>query len=240
MKNKETTTFLAAMRECYPDWPTLCQTEKFWSVVSEEFLKRRMPDLEQLHKVFLAFAGANIKLLLNAAESPIEKIFSTWTHFAFFNYSPCCLIVMNDGVAGSLLEYKQQKLTLDSLAVDAEQYLLTARELLTPEEFALYAMWDLIDPDNSVFLAPQAILPNPMLKRMRFDYFTWKFNDAKNRLPLIIECDGYEYHKDSFIKDRKRDRAIRGCNIEVMRFSGSEIYQDPVRVSLEILDYWKD
>jgi len=41
---------------------------------------------------------------------------------------------------------------------------------------------------------------------------------------LIIECDGFRYHSEKgFI---------------VLRFSGHEIYHDPVGKALELLDYF--
>ncbi len=56
---------------------------------------------------------------------------------------------------------------------------------------------------------------------------------------LVVECDGYKHHsdKESFIRDRKRDRVLKSHGIDVLRFSGSEIYEDPAGVSLQLFDY---
>lgn len=43
---------------------------------------------------------------------------------------------------------------------------------------------------------------------------------------IAIECDGYEFHKKSFEKDRIRERAIKKSGFkDVLRYSGSEIYK---------------
>lgn len=233
--------FFNAIRGCWPDWSERCQTEKFWEELCRESLKRRSMDIEQLHELAVKIATTNINVILGCAESPIEKIFMTWTYFAFFNYYPFCMTVLSPGATASLKEYYAQKSVVDEIAAtEKSDHGEVAVEVLNQEEYANYALWDLLDPEDAIFVVPQAQLPEQYskLKGMRFDYFFFKRNDERS--PLIVECDGYEFHKDSFIKDRKRDRAIRSSSFEVMRFSGSEIYSDPVKVSFDILDYWKD
>lgn len=53
---------------------------------------------------------------------------------------------------------------------------------------------------------------------------------------VVIECDGYEFHssKESFISDRKRDRALQDYGFQVRRYSGSEIVADPLGVGIEL------
>lgn len=46
-------------------------------------------------------------------------------------------------------------------------------------------------------------------------------------LKIIIECDGHEFHektKEQVIKDNERDRVLQSYGYNVVRFSGSEIY----------------
>lgn len=43
---------------------------------------------------------------------------------------------------------------------------------------------------------------------------------------LAIECDGYEFHKDTYTNDLIRTRAIKQSGFkDLLRFSGSEIYK---------------
>lgn len=47
---------------------------------------------------------------------------------------------------------------------------------------------------------------------------------------LVIECDGHNYHertKEQAAHDRKRDRWMASNGITVIRFTGSEIWEDP-------------
>lgn len=56
---------------------------------------------------------------------------------------------------------------------------------------------------------------------------------------IVVECDGHDYHertKEQAAHDKERDRIINRAGHEVMRFTGSEIYTDPVRCAKEV---WK-
>lgn len=57
---------------------------------------------------------------------------------------------------------------------------------------------------------------------------------------LIVECDGHDFHertKDQAKRDRSRDRRAILGGIEVMRFTGSEIWNDPWGCAGDILDW---
>lgn len=57
---------------------------------------------------------------------------------------------------------------------------------------------------------------------------------------VIIECDGHNYHertKEQAAKDRSRDRAAAIADMPVLRFTGSEIWRDPIGCSQQILDF---
>lgn len=46
---------------------------------------------------------------------------------------------------------------------------------------------------------------------------------------IVVECDGHDFHavtKEQADHDRKRDRHMTAAGIHVMRFTGSQIYQD--------------
>src|SRR6266508_472097 len=74
-------------------------------------------------------------------------------------------------------------------------------------------------------------------KFIRPDMFIWKPSDENYN--LVVECDGFQFHsgKGSFISDRKRDRHLRSLGFDILRFSGSEIYNDPVRMGKELFEY---
>ena len=65
---------------------------------------------------------------------------------------------------------------------------------------------------------------------------------------LAIECDGHDFHektKAQVAKDNSRDRYFLQNGIPTMRFSGSEIWRDPVKCVDEIIEhfshqYWRE
>ena len=57
---------------------------------------------------------------------------------------------------------------------------------------------------------------------------------------LVIECDGHEYHertKAQAARDRRRDRWMLERGLTVVRFTGSEIHNDPVGCVFEAFDH---
>ncbi len=60
------------------------------------------------------------------------------------------------------------------------------------------------------------------------------YRDAKpdlcfSALALIIEIDGWKYHRDreSFVRDRRRDADLAGLGWQVVRFPASDVLRDP-------------
>lgn len=61
--------------------------------------------------------------------------------------------------------------------------------------------------------------------------------------PLIaIYCDGFHFHskKDSIQKDRSQDRALQLLGYRVLRFTGSEISEDPHSCVKEVLRFMEE
>lgn len=54
---------------------------------------------------------------------------------------------------------------------------------------------------------------------------------------IIIECDGHEFHektKQQAARDKKRDRFFAAAGYTVLRFTGSEIWRDPLGCANEV------
>lgn len=48
---------------------------------------------------------------------------------------------------------------------------------------------------------------------------------------LLIECDGHDFHertKEQAARDRARDRAAQHAGLPILRFTGSELWNDPM------------
>jgi len=57
---------------------------------------------------------------------------------------------------------------------------------------------------------------------------------------VIFECDGHDFHektKEQVIKCNNRDFDLKMAGYEVIHFSGSEIYRDPLGCAKKAIDY---
>jgi Protein of unknown function (DUF559) len=55
----------------------------------------------------------------------------------------------------------------------------------------------------------------------------------------IIECDGHEFHertKDQAARDKRRDRWFQIRGISVLRFTGAEIWADPIGCAWQVYE----
>ena len=80
-------------------------------------------------------------------------------------------------------------------------------------------------PRGDLIIAPQ--FP---LGPYRLDFLIMGHDEAGNQKWLNVECDGEEYHHHDitmaqYQADRERDKFVRACGIEVIRFRGTEIWR---------------
>jgi very-short-patch-repair endonuclease len=57
---------------------------------------------------------------------------------------------------------------------------------------------------------------------------------------LVVECDGHNFHertKEQAAKDRARDRDLSQHDFDVFRFTGSEIWKDPMGCANQVDDW---
>ena len=57
---------------------------------------------------------------------------------------------------------------------------------------------------------------------------------------LVVECDGHQYHertKEQAAKDRSRDRWLTAHDYDVFRFTGSELWRDPMACAEQVTDW---
>lgn len=57
---------------------------------------------------------------------------------------------------------------------------------------------------------------------------------------VIVECDGHEFHqktKAQVERDNQREYDIKKMGYDVLRFSGSQIYNNPFKCANDIFDY---
>jgi very-short-patch-repair endonuclease len=69
------------------------------------------------------------------------------------------------------------------------------------------------------------------------DIYFWV--PMRPEINIIVECDGFAFHSSEqrFTSDRQRDRTFTARGFAVMRFSGAEVRDDPVKVAQELAAY---
>ncbi len=98
-------------------------------------------------------------------------------------------------------------------------------------------------PPRRVYLQKQAQLPNWRVDYIVHFYAEWLDNPGGGPVgwkELIVECDGHDFHertKEQAAKDRARDREVQKAGFEIFRFTGSEIWKDPIGCAKQITDW---
>ena len=64
--------------------------------------------------------------------------------------------------------------------------------------------------------------------------------EVSEKLKVVIECDGHEFHqktKEQVKKNNERDMALKKEGYEVLHFSGSQIFKDPICCAKDVMEY---
>lgn len=59
-------------------------------------------------------------------------------------------------------------------------------------------------------------------------------------LHVAVECDGHDFHektKEQAARDKKRDRDLLAMGVQVMRFTGSQIWEDAGECARSVFDF---
>ncbi|HGF5084589.1 TPA: endonuclease domain-containing protein [Vibrio parahaemolyticus] len=201
----------------------------------------------------------NVKIIEKMSESLIEKYF-----LHSFNIStllcgldlpvtflePHCSISSAELYIDSFRkDHKEKEDLYQSFKCQYPQYggreflkVLEESGKLTEQELMGFRVYIILYRDmmcNAVHFIPQAKLPDTKVdgKGIRVDGLLWI--PSKPDFKVIVECDGYKYHgnKASFINDRKRDRVLKRNGYTVLRYSGSEIWSQPVESGIDLVEY---
>jgi len=98
---------------------------------------------------------------------------------------------------------------------------------------------ELLDLRNALTAVIQASLPAFKVGRRAIRADLLVFVPSRPDFRVAVECDGFQFHssKQSFISDRKRDRLLKANGYDVLRYSGSEIYNDPIESAKDLARY---
>jgi len=78
---------------------------------------------------------------------------------------------------------------------------------------------------------PFRIVVQPKIGPYRADFAIQYPGDGPLIKTIVIECDGHDFHEKTKLQaahDKKRDRWFQTRGIPVLRFTGSEIWADPI------------
>lgn len=90
--------------------------------------------------------------------------------------------------------------------------------------------------DDYLIIPQEKIVCND--KKYRVDFLIVIRNNEKT-LSFVIECDGHDFHektKEQAKKDKKRDRDLMLLGYLVIRFAGSEIFENPDSCAREVVN----
>jgi very-short-patch-repair endonuclease len=83
------------------------------------------------------------------------------------------------------------------------------------------------------------IRPQVKVGRRRIDFVVTYIRGLDGVGHVGIECDGHAFHektKDQAARDKSRDRDLQNMGMRVFRFTGSEIYRDPISCADEAME----
>ncbi|MBS7255984.1 endonuclease domain-containing protein [Flavobacterium branchiicola] len=232
--------------------------------IVETKLKEKQPKYEYNYSNFYSrfldnYSKTNSNLIFENCQSPIERMF----------ISSLLLLFVKNGILGFTItpkipdiestmkiyrdNHKKMLKIVESYKVKTGDLNLINFELSFRKTFISSGIYTEDDYEeicwhyyivrnftlDFYYVTLQPEFPNLKIdnKSIRPDILIWCPGNEK--LKLIIECDGFQFHnsKKSFINDRKRDRLLKMNGYDVIRYSGTEIFTDPAGVSEDLYKY---
>jgi very-short-patch-repair endonuclease len=143
------------------------------------------------------------------------------------------------------LPFRAKEIILENINfIDKEklnEIILDIKKCKSPIEIILIIALDIINSDY--YFSPQEkIICGD--KNYIADFCL--YNDGyvntflKSEFKLVIECDGYEFHqktKEQVQKDNERELALKMAGYDVLRFSGTQIFNNPLKCAEDTYNY---
>jgi very-short-patch-repair endonuclease len=148
-----------------------------------------------------------------------------------------------------------KKLIWDDLCLKFDYIDCSLMEIKSPIEQALYLAWknsgnefplqrwakQILHGESVVFESQHEVKIGAQKYYLDFLLAIWLPNDRT--IHIAIECDGHDFHektKKQARYDKQRERALIKEGYTVIRFTGSEIYADPLKCADEIFEVAKN
>lgn len=97
---------------------------------------------------------------------------------------------------------------------------------------------ELSEKSVAISVTPQQEI-NTGKKRYYADFYI-NIDSYIEDVGVVVECDGHEFHqktKKQVEYDNEREYEIKKCGYDILRFSGSQIYNNPFKCANDIFDY---
>lgn len=200
----------------------------------------------------------NVEEIFNHAQSPIEKIFLNSVHFFSLMRDTRMLVFTPRDVSIQEQIEKHQALkegmrTLkESLREnnptksdeEIENEALNAIKQGGEEDFYNlvfhhHMLYEVFGLKNSFHVTLQTFIEGVRIgnRRVKPDITIWL--PEKAEFKLVVECDGFKFHsdKETFTRDRQKDRELQKVGYKTHRYSGTEIYNKPVETGFDLCEY---
>lgn len=83
------------------------------------------------------------------------------------------------------------------------------------------------------------ISPQKKINQFRVDFLVQYLHENKKR-EIIVECDSQQFHEKTEQErqyEEQRDKFLQSRGYKIFRFTGSEIYQKPLKCAAEVIAY---
>lgn len=85
------------------------------------------------------------------------------------------------------------------------------------------------------------IVLQPKVSGYRPDFVLWRILPPALSTPrVIVECDGFDFHdrtKALAARDKQRDRQLQKTGLQILRFTGSELWKNARTCAIEVFDF---
>ena len=229
----------------------------------DKSVQERMAELQDplfgkyLEAGLIFIVDESINWVFEVTESPIETIFINSVILNFIKADPLNLVVQHSvkNAPKQISEFRERRSkfkefiswyknrygSLNGIDDFLEREMLNGKMAINEMKYLKrhLVLYEYLLLENRFHLILQPGIPDIRVntRSVRPDMLFWVPADESTK--IIVECDGFKYHSDKvvFIHDRKRDRALKAAGYEVWRYSGTEIYQDPIGTSSDLTEY---
>ncbi len=150
-----------------------------------------------------------------------------------------------DKIEDDIMDFESQLQTLEKvLKSPIERYLASALIIENQNIIAFNVgglCWGANRRLDTLLVSPQHEIAKFKVDFL-LTYFRFISPGSEQKRSVVVECDGHDFHektKEQAAYDKARERQIQAIGYPILRFTGSEIFADPLKCAREINSYFK-